>query len=206
MSPAEASQTQRLLNLVQTGDEQARAELMNRVCRRLENLTRRMLRGYPKVHRWEQTDDVLQNAMLRLHRALATARIDSVRHFWRLAAIQIRRELLDLAKHYQGPQGPGANHHTDGIPADGVGGSLQDKPAADKEPASIGEWTDFHERVEQLPDDEREVFSLLWYEGLTQDEAAAILEVTVRTIKRRWQNARLLMHRALEGEPPTGDV
>lgn len=30
-----------------------------------------MLRGYPLVRRWEQTDDVLQNSMMRLYRALA---------------------------------------------------------------------------------------------------------------------------------------
>ena len=33
-----------------------------------------MLRDYPRVGRWEQTDDVLQNALLRLWRALEDVR------------------------------------------------------------------------------------------------------------------------------------
>jgi len=50
-------------------------------------------------------------------------------------------------------------------------------------------WSEFHEHVEKLPDDEREVMDLLWYQGLTQEEAAAVLKVSDRTVKRRWQSA-----------------
>src|SRR5262245_20688111 len=73
-----------------------------------------MLKGFPKVHRWEQTDDVLQNAALRLHRTLQQMAVEPSRHFFRLAALNIRRELLDLAKHYYGPLGQGARHATPG--------------------------------------------------------------------------------------------
>ena len=45
--------------------------------------------------------------------------------------------------------------------------------------------------MNHLPDAEREVFDLLWYEGLTQVEAANVLGVTERTIKNRWRNAKL---------------
>ena len=31
-----------------------------------------MLKGYPGVGRWEQTDDVLQNSLVRLDRALGS--------------------------------------------------------------------------------------------------------------------------------------
>ena len=33
---------------------------------RLTRLTHNMLKDYPGVHRWEETDDILQNATLRL--------------------------------------------------------------------------------------------------------------------------------------------
>ena len=33
-----------------------------------------------------------------------------LRDFYRLAAVQVRRELIDLARHYYGPQGHGAHH------------------------------------------------------------------------------------------------
>jgi RND family efflux transporter MFP subunit len=36
--------------------------LISHSCRRLEQLTRQMLRGFPQVHRWEQTGDVPNSA------------------------------------------------------------------------------------------------------------------------------------------------
>ena len=64
----------RWLERLRDGDEAARSEVINHACQRLEALTRRMLRHYPRLRRWEQTGDVLQNAVLRLHRFLATVR------------------------------------------------------------------------------------------------------------------------------------
>ena len=72
-----------------------------------------MLREYSKVKRWEQTDDVLQNAMLRLHRSLVEVKPESPRQFYGLAATQIRRELIDLARHHYSEKGIGENHETD---------------------------------------------------------------------------------------------
>jgi hypothetical protein len=68
-----------------------------------------MLRDFPGVHRWEETDDVLQNAQLRLNRALGAAQPPTVAELFRLAAAQVRRELIDLARHYSAACGLGAN-------------------------------------------------------------------------------------------------
>jgi RNA polymerase sigma-70 factor (ECF subfamily) len=155
-----------------------------------------MLRGYPNVGRWEDADDVLQNVLVRLYRALATTTPESARHYYHLAALQVRRELLDLADRYQGPHGAGANHHTDGSGAVLAGAA---DPAGG--PSSSAEWTEFHRRVESLPDESREAFGLLWYDGLTQEEAAEVLEVSVRTVKRRWLAARLALARIPGGSP-----
>ena len=57
-------------------------------------------------------------------------------------------------------------------------------------------------QVEKLTDEQREVFDLLWYEGLTQPEAATILGVSLKTVKRRWQDARLFLFEAMRGEAP----
>jgi RNA polymerase sigma factor (sigma-70 family) len=163
-----------------------------------------MLRGHPGVRRWEETDDVLQNAMLRLDRALKDVALESSLHFWNLAALQINRELLDLADHYQGPHGHGANHHTDwgGKAADDAGRPLHDLPDQAGEPSSLSEWSEFHQTVERLPEVEREVFGLLFYDGLSQGEAAALLGVSVRSFKRRWQETRHALAKALKGERP----
>lgn len=205
MPEAEADgETGRLLDLLRDGNEEARSRLIAHTCERLRNLTSQMLKGYPRVRRWEQTDDVLQSSLLRLCRALEAATPESPRHFYNLAALQIRRELIDLAHHHLGPQGHGANHHTDGAgkAADDQGGSLDIQPNGWGEPDSLESWTDFHNAVEKLPDEERELFGLLLYEGVTQEEAASILGVSLRTIKRRWQSARIKVAEMMGGNMP----
>jgi RNA polymerase sigma-70 factor (ECF subfamily) len=205
-APDRTEQIQGLIDRLRAGDEDARKELLNTACQRLLKLTRKMLRGFPRVKRWEQTDDVLQNATLRLYRALADVQPQGVVEFFRLAALNIRRELLDLAKHYYGPLGQGANQESLGkeaVSASGSANRLQ-QPDPATNPRDLAAWTEFHERIAALPDEERETFDLLWYQGLAQAEAARALNVSERTIKRRWQAARLLLHRALRDEPPEG--
>ena len=53
-----------------------------------------------------------------------------------------------------------------------------------------------------MPDAEREVFDLLWYQGLSQAEAAALLGVTERVVRYRWRSARLKLHEMLGGRMP----
>jgi RNA polymerase sigma factor (sigma-70 family) len=193
------------IDRLRAGDESARKELLNCACERLTRLARKMLKGYPRVRRWEETDDVLQNAALRLYRALGQVTPATVADFFRLAALNVRRELLDLARHYYGPQGGGAHHATlGGGPAGSEsGGNVPyDRAASEDGPDRLAAWTEFHRQIEALPEEEREVFDLLWYQGLSQAEAGQVLNVSERTIKRRWQSARLRLHDALQGQLP----
>ena len=57
---------------------------------------------------------------------------------------------------------------------------------ADEDPANLAAWAEFHAQVEHLPEEQREVFDLLWYQELSQAEAATLLGVSERTVKRRW--------------------
>jgi RNA polymerase sigma factor (sigma-70 family) len=199
-------QIQGWLDRLQAGDESARNKLIDCACQRLERLTRKMLRGYERVHRWEQTGDVLQNALLRLYRALSETRPASVTDFFRLAAVAIRRELLDLAKHYYGPRGLGANHVSvaRNRPADDESPAAWEQVHHD-EPRHLAAWTEFHQQVARLPDEERALFDLLWYQELSQAEAAALLNISERTVKRRWAAARLHLQEALGAWMPQGD-
>jgi RNA polymerase sigma factor (sigma-70 family) len=67
-----------------------------------------------------------------------------------------------------------------------------------EEPETLEAWTNFHEMVESLPEKEQDVFGLIWYDDLTQDEAAEVLDVSIRTVKRRWQSARLILAEKLK--------
>jgi len=195
------AQLQRWLMLLKQGDEDARQGLIEHACERLRVLAQRMLRGFPRVRRWEETDDVFTEAVTKLHRSLETVQPETAPDFYRLAATQIRRVLIDMARRYYGPEGLGAKHETT------VGGSASGRPRrwegvdqAD-EPSSLVEWAEFHQQVQALPDEERDVFNLLWYEELTQAEACEVLGISERTLRRRWHGARIHLHKSRFGEP-----
>lgn len=199
---------QRRIDRLRAGDPSARDELISASGDRLTRLARKMLKGYPGVHRWEQTDDVLQNATLRLCRALNETVPPTPADYFRLAALQIRRELIDLARHYQGPLGSGAHHASAGVLTPREGDD-RGNPSPGFEPADVTNdpskllaWAEFHRQAEALPEDDRATFDLIWYQGLSQAEVAEILGVSERTVKRRWQSARTALYRALDGELP----
>jgi RNA polymerase sigma-70 factor (ECF subfamily) len=202
MTAATATPIQRCLDQLRAGDRSARAALLGASRQRLIIMTRQMLNRYPGVRRWEETDDVVQNVLLRLDRCLAEVSLESTRDFLNLAAAQIRRELIDLARHYFGPLGIGAKHATPDAPASGEGVAAQAAAGSSDDPGRLARWSEMHERIAALPPEDREMFALLWYHGMAQAEAAALLGVSVRTVKRRWQAARLQLAEALGGEPP----
>ncbi len=203
-TPPSQPRIQYWVERLQAVDDRARDELLTCACGRLTHLTRKMLRGFPGVHRWEDTADVLQNASLRLWEALRVVHPESAAHFFRLAAVNIRRELIDLARYYQGPQGPGA-HHASHSPKDPPSESTPPGPDpgdTTHEPSSVAMWAEFHRLVEALPAEDAETFDLVWYQGLSQAEAAQLLGVSERTFRRRWRSARLKIMQALGAEFP----
>ena len=194
------------LNKLRDGDDSARDALIEHSCERLRVLTHRMLADDAAVRRWEETDDVLQNTLLRLHRALREVKPERARDFIMFAAEQIRRELIDLFRRHYGKKGIGANHATDAVSGHSETPGKADPADDTYNPASLAEWTEFHTGIDRLPEQEREVFHLLWYEGLTQSKAAEILGVCRETVNHRWRVACLLLYRSRQGEPPNARV
>src|SRR5262249_22269004 len=93
------------------------------------------------------------------------------RDFFNLAAVHIRRELLDLARHYArrppaGPEPAGA------------------EPAAETDSAARLElWCRFHEAVAALPPEEREVLGLVFYHGYSQGQVSELLGMSLSTVR-----------------------
>lgn len=191
---------QACLERLRAGDEAAREELIRGACDRLGELTRVMLRDYGRLRRWEETDDVLQSALMRLYRSLGTVAPESARDFYRLATLQIRRELIDLTRHHYGPEGAGRKHAS----VEGESGVPDPAGDPDDDPGRLSVWSEFHEQAEALPEEEREVFDLVWYQGMTHDEAARVLGVSTKTVQRRWHGACLRLHERLGGALPGG--
>lgn len=180
---------------LRNGEPQAINDLLAHSGDRLLHLTRKMLVGFATVRRHEQTGDVLQNALLRLTRALQEAAPQDARHYFRLAALQIRRELIDLARRYSGKGMQSLDAGQDDASAFTPDLSPVEQT---NDPRRMAEWTEFHKLIADLPEKEREVVDLLLYNGLSQQEAAEIMQVDVRSVKRYWQKARLLLYERLQ--------
>jgi RNA polymerase sigma-70 factor (ECF subfamily) len=180
------------LDRLRDGDPAARNEVIRHSRERLRLLTHQMLRNYPGVGKLEDTSDVLQNVLIRLDRALGVVPLESPRDFLRLATATIRRELIDLARHYLGPEGEGA--HLD--PA----ATVLDRPDRRNDPYRLALWREVHTKIETLNPDHRELFELLYYQGLTQAQAIDLLGLPRRSLQRRWQAARLELMSRLGGE------
>jgi RNA polymerase sigma factor (sigma-70 family) len=193
------TELQDLVGRIQAGDREAANDLIRRSAERLEALAHKMLKDFPNVRRWEQTGDILQNALTRLLRTLSEVRPDSVAGFFRLAATAVRRELLDLARHYAGPLNHAAHH--DSLP-EGSNGSPLNGFAMSEDLRNLERWAAFHEAVEQLPDEDRELIEFGFYEGLGKDEIARVLGVDERTIRRRWNRATRLLAERLGDDVP----
>ncbi|MCA9263321.1 MAG: sigma-70 family RNA polymerase sigma factor [Planctomycetales bacterium] len=187
------------------GDESARDELLRVCADRMTRLTRKMKRNFQGVVRWEQTEDVFQQAAIRLCRALESVQVRDAQHLLRLMATQIRRELIDMSRHYHGPHGMAAHHMSQAgaVERNTDGHALVFDPAeVTGDPRAIHEWGEFHTLIEQLPDAEREVVDLLWYHEMTQEQAAEVLQVSARKVRRLWRSAKLALHEKLEGRFP----
>lgn len=187
-----------------TGDDSALKELMEVSMRRLHLLARRILQDIPVVRRFEESDDLLQNSVVRLWKYLSSHQPETPVDYFRLAACLIRRELIDLSRHHFGPHGSVGvtdTHHSE----EGESANLARCQAVGNDdsfnPQKLSQWTEFHEYIESLADEDRALFDLLWYQGLTMAETSALLNVPLRTLGRRWKMARVRLYRDLLGDP-----
>jgi RNA polymerase sigma factor (sigma-70 family) len=81
-------------------------------------------------------------------------------------------------------------------------GREPDTPAARDNEEELERWRCFHEEVEKLPVEEREVVGLRFYHGWTDAEIAELFGVAERTVRRRWASGCSRLSEALKGELP----
>ncbi len=199
-----------LVDRIQNGNTEARNELLRIVSGRLERLASRMLRTFPGVNRWEETGDVVQASSLRLLRALESLKPSNTRAFFGLAAQQIRRELIDLNRHYLGTYGAGRHlvggaTICSGESPSGNAFDVADPHLTEDQLAELERWEEFHKAVEMLSNEHRELVGLIYYHGWRQAQIAELLEVDPRTVRRHWQAACLRLYELLNGRlPETG--
>jgi len=176
--------------------------LLNQNHEYLQFQVRNILRNNPRLCRWIQAEDVAQNILIRMYRCIKDENLEifDQQHFIRLMSTQLRREVIDLYRKHFGPYGMGTHLKTDPH-AIAINSATEYRrvptSATYNGPESDEEWSEFHEKVDQLPAELKQVFELIWYSGFTEVQASEILEVSERTVRRRWRDARIQVQQRL---------
>jgi RNA polymerase sigma factor (sigma-70 family) len=191
-----------------TGDAEARQQLLELTRDRLMRHARRHLHStYARLEPFDQTDDVVQQLYVKILRNQERFWVNgdgepvrTLAEYFGHASAWMRDVLCDLLRKEYGRD----DNRPAVLPLD-VGSS---DTGPSYEPSSrtldgekLRRWTEFHEAAARLPDALRAVFDLLWYQELSQAEAAALLGIAVPTVKLRWMKARLQVQEALGGAP-----
>ena len=150
---------------------------MDRDVRRLQQLCAVLLyRSYPRLARPPlnlQADEILSAVVERLLKSLREARPATVRQFWSLASQHMRWELNDTARRLD--IHPGGVELQEGLVLAPASSDSRLSPNTRR----------MLEAIDQLPEDEREVFDLVRIQGMSKAEAARLLDMSAMTVNRR---------------------
>ena len=160
-------------------------ELIGRSVGRLNFLCRTLLvRSYPRLMQPPlnlSADEMLSAVVDRLLKAMRQVKPANVRQFFALANQHMRWELNDLARRLDYQER--LIELKEGLVVAAEPSASQLSPNASRMLAAI----------EGLPDEEREVFSLIRIQGMTQIEAADVLDVSPKTVQRRLNRSIMLL-------------
>lgn len=110
-------------------------------------------------------------------------------HFLALASVAMRHVLVDLAKARVALKRGGARRR---ITLD------EDEIGIDDQPETLLQLDEALDRLSAVEPRLARVVECRFFGGLTEEEIAEVLTVTVRTVQRDWAKARMLLRRALE--------
>jgi RNA polymerase sigma-70 factor (ECF subfamily) len=141
-----------------------------------------------------QTEEMLGAVVERLLKAMRSTRPENVRQFFALVNQHMRWELNDLARRLD--EQPRVVEVNEGmVPAP----SSSDSVLTSTGRRMLGV-------IDNLPEEEREVFGLVRIQGLTQGEAADVLGVSAKTVQRRLNRSLMLLAKDLDDlRPPEDD-
>ncbi len=174
---------QDLLSQLQSGQnvEAVKKQLVARAYSRLRVLAQKMLTSYNRHAIDEETEGLVAEAYMRLDRSLEDLRPETVGQFFGLAALQMRRHLLDKLRTIHG-RGQEKRPQI---------GSLEPKDDS-AAPIDLGvdspmaPWTaiDILEALEELDERERECLTMQHWFGFTHQEIANLLQISTKTVQR----------------------
>ncbi len=179
---------QRCLDALQ-GDAAAEPlirDLLERSVGRLRLLCASLLqRSYPRLTQPPlnlETDELLGGVVAGLLKALREVHPQTVRQFFALANQHMRWQLNDLARRLDNQP-----------PAAALAESRVAAPPGSSDSCISQDARRMLRAIEGLPEAEREVFELVRIQGLPYAEAAEVIGISVKTVQRRLNRARLLL-------------
>ncbi len=186
-----------LLNRSQAGDPDARDRLVSLVLDDLRGIAAGQLDRERTGHTLQATA-LVNEAWLRLSEGTGLG-FDSRSAFLAAATVAMRRILIDHARGRKAAKRGGPDRRRDPLPADAVA-----MVAADR----CEELLILDEAIERLvaSDEELgEIVRLRFFAGLSVEQVGRALELSPRTVKRRWSFARAwLLARLQDADPRTG--
>lgn len=185
---------QALIDRMQQGDRQACGKLLERAHGRLQRLAGRILYGsFAVLRNRHDLESVVDEAWLRLLQAVDKAKPPTAADFFRLAAHKIRQVLLDMVARERRRLGRevafGNDLTTDQAPVEPSDQS--------HDPVRLAQWTELHQLVASLPDQERTVFEMHYYLDIPQAEITHILGLHPRKVSYLWVAATDKLARSL---------
>lgn len=186
MDQATTGELQDQLDRLRSGDKAARRAFLEQACGRLRKLAAKILYGsFPNLQARHDVDSVVHETWLRLMQAVDKADPPTVADFFRLAAHKIRQVLLDMADRQRRQD----QRETFLARTDSLHNQYQERSAAGNQTydaARLASWTEFHTKVEGLPEAERSVFEMHYYLGLPQAEIAKVTGLHPRKVSYLW--------------------
>ena len=178
----------RLLHQARDGDRLAVDRLVALVYADLKEIARGQLRRERIDHTLDATS-LVHEAYMKLAAPAGLASNDRA-HFLGIAARAMRQVLVDHARRVKAEKRGGGWSRTT------LGGKAF---SIDVEPEALLALDD---ALNQLEERQRQVVELRYFAGLTEEEAAEVLGVSERTVRRDWIKARAWLYRILY---PDGD-
>lgn len=174
------------LEAAKLGDTEAMARLLPLLYQDLKRIARRLLREHGTGHTL-QTTAVVHEAWLRLmaQRQQPTERA----YFLSLAATMMRRVLLNHAREQAADKRGGALAQIT-LPA-------LDELAATRDSLDLFALDQALDSLAALDPRQAKVVEMKFFAGMELDEIAEALSVSLATVKRDWQMARIWLSRAL---------
>lgn len=177
-----------LLRAWGNGERAALDRLVPLVNRELHQLARRYLRDERQGHTLQPTA-LVNEAYLRLIELDRMQWQDRV-HFFAMAARTMRRILVDHARARDNEKRGG------GVPKLSLDLAMAVSQAPEEH---FVELDDALRRLETIHPRKAQVVELRFFSGLSLDETAAALHISVDTVKRDWRFAKLWLLRELAG-------